>query len=65
MCRLEDRRRSQSLVHRIWWGISAAGFAVFAGVAIHSNLREGLALVALALAIVLFAVFYDRMLRRR
>jgi len=53
------------LVHRIWWGISAAGFAIFAVVAIHSNRREGLALVALALAIAIFAVFYDRMLRRR
>ncbi len=51
-------------VRRLWWGISALGFAVFIAVALRYNLRQGLALLALALVVLIAAYIYDRALRR-
>lgn len=63
-CRLEDRRRNQASVRRIWWAISAIGFAMIAAFAIRFNARMGLALLVLVVAVLVCAYFYDRSLRR-
>ncbi len=65
LCRLEERRRGQTLVRRLWWGAAAAGFAVFTALAFRSNMKQGLALVALVVLIAVLALFYDRAMRRR
>lgn len=65
LCRLDERRRGQALVRRLWWGAAAAGFAVFTAVAFHANVKQGVALVVLVAVIAVLAFGYDRMLRRR
>ncbi|HZQ36139.1 MAG TPA: hypothetical protein VFD32_09420 [Dehalococcoidia bacterium] len=65
LCRLDERRRGQALVRRLWWGAAAAGFAVFTALAFHTNAKQGVALLALAAVIGVLAVGYDRALRRR
>ncbi len=63
-CRLEERRRNQVSVRRIWWAISAAGFVMIAAFAVKSNARMGIALLVLVVAVLVCAYFYDRSLRR-
>ncbi len=65
LCRLDERRRGQALVRRLWWGAAAAGFAFFTAVAFRANLKQGVALVALVAVIAVLALVYDRTLRRR
>jgi hypothetical protein len=64
-CRLDERRRGQTLVRRLWWGAAAAGFAFFTAIAFHANVKQGVALLALVALIVVLALLYDRALRRR
>lgn len=65
LCRFDERRRRQRLVRRFWLAVSGAGFAVIAGYALLNNRTQGIALLALGVAIVIVAVLYDRALRRR
>jgi hypothetical protein len=64
LCRLEERRRGQATIRRIWWVVSALGFAVLIGFTMRTNVPRGLALAALAAVIVVVAVIYDRVMRR-
>ncbi len=65
LCRLDERRRGQTLVRRLWWGAAAAGFACFTALAFRANVKQGIALVALVAVIAVLALVYDRSLRRR
>lgn len=65
LCRLEERRRGQALVRRLWWGAAAAGFAFFTALAFRVSVKQGVALLALAALIAALAFAYDRALRRR
>ena len=51
-------------MRRLWWGVAAGGFAVFAVLAMRNNLGQGIGLCILAAVIVGAAIFYDRSLRR-
>jgi len=64
LCRLEERRRGQAVVRRLWWGAAGAGFALIIAIAFRSNPKQGVALAGLAVLIVLLALIYDRVMRR-
>lgn len=64
LCRLDERRRAGDFKRRVWIGVSIAGFVLLEGVVFHSNPRQGVALLLVALLVAVLAVVYDRAMRR-